>query len=67
MLRQIMQERLDEELRDSDRGASVGRQDEKPQLQLHNVTISDEAWHVRRIADQDGRVAELQRYVNRVV
>jgi hypothetical protein len=62
-----MQELVDEERRDSNKETLMGQQDGKLQLQLHNVTISDEAWHVKRIADQDGRFAELQRYVNRVV
>jgi hypothetical protein len=67
MLRQIMQEMVDEEMRDPDRTALSGHQDGNWQFQLHNATIPDEAWHVKRVADQDGRIAELQRYVARVV
>jgi hypothetical protein len=67
MLRQIMQELVEEELRDSKGTILTGQQVEEPQLQLQNVTIADEAWHVKRIAGQDGRIAELQRYANRVV
>jgi hypothetical protein len=40
---------------------------EQPQPQLHDVMTSDEAWHVTRIADRNECVAELQRYVMRVV
>jgi hypothetical protein len=40
---------------------------EQPHMQLHNATIPDEAWHVRRITSENERVAELQRYVTRVV
>jgi hypothetical protein len=40
---------------------------EQPHMQLHNATIPDEAWHVKRITREDERIAELQRYVTRVV
>ena len=66
MLRQIMQELMEEELRDSKGASLTGQQVMEPQLQPYNVTI-EEAWHVKRVAGQDGRIAELQRYADRVV
>jgi hypothetical protein len=36
-------------------------------MQLHNATIPDEAWHVKRITSEGERIEELQRYVTRVV
>ena len=66
-LRQIMQERLDEEMLDSDAAAMAGQEDDMPQFYLHNAIASNEAWHIKRVANQDNRVAELQKYVSRVV
>ena len=67
MIRQIMQELMEEEMRDSKGATLTGQQVVEPQLQAHNVIIAEEAWHVKRVAGQDGRIAELQRYANRVV
>jgi hypothetical protein len=39
----------------------------QPHVHLHDAIISDEAWHVKRVLSEDERVAELQRYVTRVV
>ena len=67
VLRQIIQESIDDEMRDPDRTALLGHQDGNWQLLLHNAIVPDEAWYIKRVADQDGRIAELQRYVTRVV
>ena len=62
-----MQERLDEEIRDSHAAAMAEQENEVPQLQFHNVMVPDEAWHIKRVANQDIRIVELQRYMNRVI
>ena len=65
MLQQIVQELIDEEASRPEKTIASG--DEQLRVQLHNATIADEAWHVKLIASEDERIAELQRYVARVV
>ena len=60
-----MQELIDEEASRPEKTIASG--DEQLRVQLHNATIADEAWHVKLIASEDERIAELQRYVARVV
>jgi len=64
-LQQMVREMIDEASEKSEKTVVSGH--EQPQLQLHDAIISDEAWHVRRITGGNERVAELQRYVMRVV
>ena len=62
---QMVREMIDEASEQSEKTVMSGS--EQPQPQLHDAIISDEAWHVKRIAGKNERVAELQRYVMRVV
>jgi hypothetical protein len=64
-LQQMLQEEIDEASEQSERTVISGA--EQPQLQLQDVMTPDEAWHVKRLANKNECVAELQRYVMRVV